>query len=172
MSRSRWGIGLAVLGVVAALGAVIVGAPSGAQASPAQQDDRAALLAQIDAAEQRWSSQGIGSYRIEVRRVNSIWHAQWNTVVVKDGQVAEQSSRCTRAPAESQHCRLQPFDAAQYTVPGLFATARAIVQDADPDAMIRIAFDDAAGYPRSIFTDRPQVTDDDQGWGVETLTPL
>jgi hypothetical protein len=134
-------------------------------------DDKDNLRAQVDQAEQQWNGQGITSYRIVVRRINSIWHAQTNTIVVVDGQVTEQSSTCVRAPMEMSACQVRPIDPVEYTVPGLFATARALI-DKQPLDALTFRFDNVYGFPKSMLSDRADVHDDDEGWAVESLTAL
>jgi hypothetical protein len=142
-----------------------------AASSLAFADEKDVLRTQIDQAEQQWNGQGITSYRIVVRRINSIWHAQTNTIIVVNGQVTEQSSTCITAPAEPQPCRIRAFDPTEFTVPGLFATARALTEKYQPDALT-FRFDDVYGFPKSMLSNRPNVTDDDEGWGVESFTAL
>jgi type II secretory pathway pseudopilin PulG len=188
----RWLIGfvaLGVLGIVAILGALIV-APrllpaqdsraaeiqrrEDEQAAINQQSaaERAALRRQLDEAEQRWNRQGITSYRIVVRDVQSTWHLQWNTVVVRNGQVTGRTGRCIRAPAEVGECEVRPFDPGKYTVPGLFATAHRLLDNAGPGDVIKITYDDVYGYPRTMLNDHPPIVHADGFAEVESLTPL
>ena len=161
-----WLLALVVLGALVGLGSVL-DVPGRVRAAY----DRAGLRKQADDAEQRWNDQGLDSYQIVVRRVDATWQLQWNTIVVRDGQVVESSSRCERTPAGPQMCRVQPFDPGEYTVPGLFVTARDLFAK-HPATTVGVTFDQTYGYPREMFSDRPGVTDDTQMWAVESLTPL
>src|SRR5581483_7550797 len=79
--------------------------------------------AQIDAAEREWVATSIRSYTITVQDA-SFRHVQTNTITVENGSIFSQSATCMDAPAEPPPCKVDPFTAADYTVPGLFAWAR------------------------------------------------
>ena len=111
MRWRRWtarGIGLLVLVALV----TVSGALSQAAGQALQDDPRAELRRQMDEAEQRWQASGITSYQIVVRRLNGPWQIQWNTVVVRDGQIVESSARCGRALAGPDRCQVQPFEPA------------------------------------------------------------
>lgn len=129
------------------------------------------LMAQIGQAERRWQDQGIESYRLEVRFVRSIWHAQSHLVTVRDGAVVEESASCVPAPTESGKCEVEPFNAAEYTVPGLFTQARARAQ-VDEGQWTSVAFDPTYSFPSQISFDNPEVYDEDMAWIVLTFEVL
>jgi Family of unknown function (DUF6174) len=166
MRHRRWLLALIGLGTLVVLGTV-VGVPGLVRA----EYERVGLRKQADDAEQRWNAEGINSYQIVVRRVDATWQLQWNTIVVRDGQVTESSSRCARTPAGPEMCRVQPFNPGEYTVTGLFVTARDLLAK-HPTTTVGVRYNEAYGYPREMFSDRPNVTDDTQMWAVESLTPL
>jgi hypothetical protein len=129
------------------------------------------LLAEIDQAEQRWQDQGIDDYRLEVLVVNSIWHAQTHQLTVRDGLVVEQSAFCIPAPFEAGKCTVEPFDAAAYTIPGLFAQARAKAQQ-DQGQWTELVFDPTYSFPSRIAYDHPEILDEDNNWQVKAFEPL
>ena len=104
-------------------------------------------------------------------RVQSIWHAETYSVTVRSGQVTEQSAFCIPAPFEAGKCTVQPFDAKDYTVPGLFAIARSQARIAE-GKWTKITFDPIYGFPSVIAYDDPQVYDDDTMWGVKLFELL
>lgn len=112
--------------------------------------------AQIDAAERQWVATSIVSYRISVQDA-SFWHAQINTITVENGRVANQSATCIDTPGGPRPCKVDPFTASDYTVPGLFAWARSSI--AQPNLSVRIMFDPDYGFPRAIGTDIPNASD-------------
>lgn len=132
------------------------------------------LVGQVEKAERLWEAQSIASYRIQVSHGRGTWHFQTHTITVKDGQVVEQSAACTTAPMETamgKECEVEPFDAEEYTVPGLFATARSLAE-AHPDQGVEIEFDSTYCFPRRIRFDLPDVIDEDEGWGVGSFEVL
>ena len=131
----------------------------------------ASLADSIAQAERKWQAQGISSYRIRVRRVQSIWHAQTYSVTVQSGQVVEQSAFCIPAPFEAGKCTVEPFDGKDYTVPGLFSAARSQAKIVG-GKWTKIIFDEMYSFPKVISYDDPQVYDDDRMWGVESFEVL
>jgi hypothetical protein len=124
----------------------------------------------IDKAEGEWQALGITSYRIEVM-VASIWHAQTYKLTVREGEVVEESASCIPAPTESGVCEVQPFDAADYTVPGLFEYARskAIFEGGK---FTQITFDPNYSFPVKVFFDNPDIIDEESSWRVTTFEVL
>jgi hypothetical protein len=127
-----------------------------------------ALVEQIAQAEQRWAQQQIASYSITVIQVNSLWHAQTQTITVTDGVVTGQAAFCTPAPLEGRTCEVAAFDATEYTVPGLFATARSYAARGGGQ-QLAVSFDPTYGYPARMRVDDPEAIDDDIGWAVESF---
>jgi hypothetical protein len=74
----------------------------------------------VDQMERAWSEQTIAAYRIEVLVVRSVWHAQSHQITVRDNQVESATASCIPAPTEAGKCRVEAFNAEEYTVPGLF----------------------------------------------------
>lgn len=126
---------------------------------------------QIDQAEKGWQRQAITSYRIEVLHVRSVWHAQTNVITVRDGQVAEWSGSCIPAPAEMGECTVQEIDPDDYTVAGLLATARRLI-DNQPPENLEITLDPDYRFPRTIDFDIPEVVDEDNYWEVQSFEIL
>jgi Family of unknown function (DUF6174) len=122
------------------------------------------LLAQIDQTEQKWQAQHIARYRIQVQHVESIWHLQVYTITVEDGNVVAQSATCSPAPMEGHECKVHPFDANDYTVAGLFATARSAAKSTRGG--VTVTFDQTRGFPQSISSAPPDLVDADNSWRV------
>lgn len=131
----------------------------------------ASLTAQIDGAERKWQRQGIESYRLEVLYARSTWHAQYHQITVRSGEVVEESAHCIPAPAEAGECEVEPFNAEDYTVPGLFSLARSEVQRAQGQ-YTQIEFDPTYGFPGKISFDNPEAVDEELVWRVTTFEVL
>jgi hypothetical protein len=128
------------------------------------------LGSQIDAAQSQWQAKNVRSYQISVMRVNSIWHAQTNVVVVKDGAVVDKSATCVPAPFEGKTCTVQEFNADEFTIDGLFKTAREIVSQNQGNREVKITFDETFHFPATIVSDDPKAVDDDSMWRVVSFT--
>lgn len=120
-------------------------------------------LNELERAEAKWEREGIRGYSILVE-VGGFWHMQRYAVVVRDGEVVDSSTTCIVAPGESPPCQAAPFDPEEFTVPGLFAIARA--QLASSEEWTTVEYDTKYGYPRSIRYDNPQIADEEQIWNV------
>lgn len=129
------------------------------------------VRSQIETAQAQWQAKNVRSYRISVLRVNSIWHAQTNTILVKDGAVVDHSATCVPAPFEGKTCTVREFSADEFTVDGLFKTARAAADNNAANREIKITFDETFHFPDHISTDDPKATDDDSLWRVVAFTP-
>jgi hypothetical protein len=127
--------------------------------------------AQITLRQQQWNAQDIRNYRISVLKVQSIWHAQTNTLTVADGNIIDQSAVCTPAPFEGRSCTVQAFDPEEFTVPGLFATALKYAPESAKH-QLRVTFDEKLHYPTTISRDDPNATDDDTLWRVTSFEIL
>jgi len=125
----------------------------------------------IGSKESQWRQHSIQNYRIAVQKVQSIMHVQTNTVTVENGKVSAQSAECTPAPFERSGCTVQPFDANEFTVDGLFATARALGAESARN-QLRVEFDETYAFPRMISRDVAEVTDDETLWRVVEFQPL
>lgn len=126
----------------------------------------------VEQAERRWQQQGIASYRIEVLVIRSIWHAQSYQITVQDGVVVDQSASCIPAPIEAGKCKVEPFQADAYTVPGLFAKASSLFQDDSAKTWGKISFDPTYGFPNLISFNNPNAMDDDWSWRVTSFEVL
>lgn len=75
----------------------------------------------------------------------------------------ESSATCITAPLEfGRECTVQPFEAADFTVAGLFARARALVGE----KWARVAFDSKYYFPTTVGFDDPEVYDEEWSWKV------
>ncbi len=128
------------------------------------------LQAQIGFAEQRWHTQHIPRYRIQVQQMSSIWHLQRYTITVQNGDVVDQSATCIPAPMEGRECKIHPFTAKDYTVSGLFETAQSMAQSTSGGVTITLA--PTYGFPSSIDSAPPNVVDGDQSWRVISFEVL
>ena len=128
------------------------------------------LQKEIEQAEQRWAEQGVDDYRIVVV-TSSIWHMQIHDIIVRDSQVAESSATCEPAPVELGKCEVQPFNAEEYTVPGLFARARWLAGSRDAQYG-QIEFDATYSFPARMFFDHPETIDEEWAWRVEAFAVL
>jgi len=132
------------------------------------------LVAQVRRAERRWQRSDIDSYRIEVSLRSGSWHYQTHVVTVRNGEVVDASASCVTAPMETalgKECEVEDFDPGTYTVPGLFALARALAE-ANPGGAVEIDFADTYGFPRWISYDLADVVDGDQAWSVGAFEVL
>ncbi len=128
------------------------------------------LQAQIGLAEQQWQAQHIARYRIQVQQMSAIWHLQRYVITVQNGAVVDQSSTCIPAPIEGRECKVLPFAAEDYTVAGLFETARSMAQS--ELGGVTITFDPTYGFPSLIDSAPPGVIDGDQSWRVLSFEVL
>lgn len=126
---------------------------------------------QINSKENQWREKNIRRYRISVLKAQATWHAQTNTLTVEDGKVTEQSATCTPAPSEGRTCTVQPFDTDEFTVDGLFKTARTLGSES-AKYQLRVTFDDTYFFPSTISRDVKEVVDDEAFWRVVSFEPL
>lgn len=128
-------------------------------------------VAQITSQQNQWQAQNVRRYRISVLKVQAIWHAQTNTITVEDGRVIDQSATCTPAPFEGRSCEVQPFDANEFTVEGLFRTALALAPESEK-YQLRVTFDEQYHFPTTISSDQKQLVDDEMVRRVVSFRPL
>lgn len=126
--------------------------------------------AEISEREAQWAEKRPAAYRIEVLHVESIWHAQTVELAVEGHEVTSASAFCTPAPFEGSACEVQPYDPDDFTVEGLFLTARALTEGPGADHG-SIRFDDEFGYPVFISFDDPDLYDEDTLWRVTRFEP-
>lgn len=128
-------------------------------------------VAQITAQQQLWRAQNVRRYRISVMKIQAIFHAQTNTITVEDGRVVDQYATCTPAPFEGRECKVQPFDADEFTVDGLFQTALAAAPES-AKYQLRVDFDERYHFPKFISRDQKELVDDETAWRVVAFQPL
>jgi hypothetical protein len=126
---------------------------------------------QIQSKQSQWREKNIRNYRISVMKVQAIFHAQTNTITVQDGQVTDQSAVCTPAPFEGRECKIQEFDANEFTVDGLFKTALMYASES-AKYQLRVTFDEQYHFPTTISRDEKEVVDDELFWRVIAFEPL
>ena len=122
-------------------------------------------IEQLDQAEQKWTAQGITSYRIEVLVVSSVWHAQSHQITVQSNQVVDGQAGCIPAPMEPGVCEVRAYVAKDYMVPGLFALARSAIQS-EQTAGVQITYDPSYGFPSQVSYNDPELVDEDWSWQV------
>jgi hypothetical protein len=128
-------------------------------------------VAQIKSRQNQWRQKNIRRYRIAVLKIQSIFHAQTNTLVVEDGKVVEQSATCIPAPYEGRECKIQEFDPNEFTVEGLFNTALKYAPESASTKLV-VTFDDTYHFPTTISRDNEIAIDDEAFWRVESFEPL
>lgn len=129
------------------------------------------LTDEIDNLEEQWLEQAITSYEIEVLRVDSIWHAQSQRITVQEGAVVDASATCIPGPVEGRECEVRAFNADDFTVAGLFATARTMAQRGDGE-WTKIEYDEQYGFPVRISYNDPEILDEDTSWQVKHFALL
>ncbi len=116
----------------------------------------------LDWAEARWLALNVNTYHIQVQAV-SLWHVQTHDIVVRGGQADDSAATCMTAPLEfGNECRVQTFEPADFTVPGLFAKARTLAGE----KWAKIAFDAKYAFPSVIGFNDPEIYDEEWGWAV------
>ncbi|UCC87725.1 MAG: hypothetical protein JSV81_00040 [Anaerolineales bacterium] len=126
---------------------------------------------QVEQMERAWLDQKITSYRIEVLVIRSIWHAQSHQVTVRDNQIESATASCIPAPIEAGKCKVETFNAEDYTVAGLFrkAHSEAESQEATPT---KITYDPTYHFPQQMSYDDPNMVDEDWSWQVTAFEVL
>jgi hypothetical protein len=112
----------------------------------------------------------VDDYRIEVQHMQSIWHLEIYTITVRNGQIVESESRCVPAPFEGSTCVSRTFEASDFTLNGLFATANDLAARY-PD-YVTVTYDETYGFPIAIHYNDPQIVDEDRHWQVLSFEPL
>lgn len=128
-------------------------------------------LSLIGLRESQWRKHAVRDYRIAVQKVQGVMHAQTNTITVRDNRVTAQSAECAPAPFERSGCAVQPFDPNEFTVEGLFATARRLGGESAKN-QLRVEFDATYSFPRLISRDVAEIADDETLWRVVEFQPL
>ena len=126
---------------------------------------------QLEQAELRWKGQKITNYRIEVLVVDSVWNAQAHQIMVQNNAVVNATAYCIPAPTEAGKCKVRSFTAEEYTIPGLFAQARANLKSQQVQ-WIEITYDPTYGFPSQITFDNPDIIDEDWTWRVTSFETL
>lgn len=127
----------------------------------------------LETAEQKWQAQGINSYEIEVRDL-TLWHLQNIRITVEEGVIVAQSATCEPSLlnfSSSGECVVQPFEAEQYTVPGLFELARRY-NEGELREHSNITFDETYGFPTMISYTNSELLDADHSWTVISFQAL
>jgi hypothetical protein len=118
---------------------------------------------EIERAERKWNRKQISSYRMKVR-VWRFWDDQSYAVVIHEGKVVDSSSTCVPA-GSSEPCCTACFKPEDFTVPGLFAAARAKA------SMAKITFNPYYGFPSKINYNNTALADEEEEWIVLEFQP-
>lgn len=128
-------------------------------------------ILQIQGEQRQWRDKNVPNYRISVLKVQAIFHAQTNTITVRDGKVSDQSAFCTPAPFEGRACQVQEFDPDEFTVEGLFETALKYAPESAKNQLL-VDFDEEYHYPTRISRDDKDAIDDELLWRVVAFEPI
>ena len=139
----------------------------------AEQDNRgeqiAAWLTELEAAEVRWEANPVSNYEIEVLYVESTRQIiQFHTITVANGIVVAEERRCRD---QFLNCIFAEIAAERFTIPGLFQTARAALEnDEVNDAGGGFDFHETYGFPQRIALHSPGANSLPWYWQVESFT--
>ena len=90
-------------------------------------EQMAAWLTELDEAEAQWKANPVENYQIELLYVESPKQViQIHTVTVADGAVVDEAVRCSD---QAPNCIFSDIPTERLTIPGLFQTARAALQN-------------------------------------------
>jgi hypothetical protein len=119
----------------------------------------------------KWNVRKIANYRIEVLVRGSTWHAQYYLLTVNNNVVVDSTSRCIVAPAENGKCQVNPYNADDYKVSGIFEKATSEIESDDIN-WLTIGYDPTYGFPKYISFFDPSVMDSDWLWAVTSFEEL
>jgi hypothetical protein len=125
----------------------------------------------VDPMEQAWLDQKIASYRIEVLVIRSIWHAQSYQITVRDNQIESATASCIPAPIEAGKCKVETFNAEDYTVAGLFRKAHS-TSESRQATPAKITYDATYHFPQQMSYNDPNMVDEDWSWRVTAFEVL
>lgn len=133
---------------------------------PAQHSEPTPTPEPINQAKQKWQEHNISNYHIVVVS-KSIWHNHTYRITVKNGEVVEQSATCIHGAMESRldECEIPPFNADDYTVPGIFALTESL-------EWIEVTFNPQYGFPQKISHDVPDTIDEEFTLQVDVFEVL
>ncbi len=126
---------------------------------------------QLNIQETKWNSMDIENYRIEVLVRSSVWHAQYYLLTVKNNIIIDSTSRCIVAPLENGKCTVNPYNAEDYLIPGLFSKAASAIES-DDIQWIEIGYDPSYGFPKYISYFNASISDSDWLWGVTSFEEI
>ena len=118
----------------------------------------------LDEAQRKWTAQGIGHYRLTVRHVESIWHMQTYEMEVNGSDIVHLAT-CSPAPSEGGTCEVKEYDPTDYTIAGLFDTAKNLLEGKYMK-WVEVEYDEEYGFPVFIMLDDPDILDEDNAWKV------
>lgn len=127
------------------------------------------LAQALDSAAAAWNALGIDSYSITLEEI-TVWNGLALRMVVLDGEPQSLEAEC-RTGWMRGPCGLWPIATRDYTVPGLFARARAAAA-VDWGWQSVLTLDAASGIPLEIFYDEELTADEEWQVIVSGLTLL
>ena len=146
-----------------------------APATPSKEDLNDQLEATITRESELWSALKIDSYQLTAKH-SSVWANYMITIKVKANEITDSEITCGDALLEedSSACNEYVSDVSpeRYTVPGLFEELKTSRQSFEPPELadlitsswsesVAITFDPQYHFPRKIFYDIPEVSDDE-----------
>lgn len=124
-----------------------------------------------DAQADKWAAQNITSYQIQVTEI-SLWNIQTHTVTVKDGVITEEFATCQPSLLSFDGtCQIEPYEAENFTVPGLFALAQRFMEQ-DNGEWTTITYNETYYFPADIAYNNPDIYDEEVSWRVDSFEPL
>lgn len=124
-----------------------------------------------DAQADKWAAQNITSYQIQVTEI-SLWNIQTHTVTVKDGVITEEFATCQPSLLSFDGtCQIEPYEAENFTVPGLFALAQRFMEQ-DNGEWTTITYNETYYFPTDISYNNPDIYDEEVSWRVDLFEPL
>ncbi|HEX2915515.1 MAG TPA: DUF6174 domain-containing protein [Chloroflexia bacterium] len=142
------------------------------------------ILAELDNANQKWQQQNIKSYYLEVLYWRDYFQDKTvYKITVKDNHVKTQSATITPTlERKGEAPTLSSFNANDFTIPALFETARSLAAgnlqkssliDQNPQkSRLQIKYDSVYGFPRQVYIESLDKTDNWTKWEVLTFQVL
>lgn len=124
--------------------------------TPSATPTEIAPIENLESAERAWEALGADEYWITVI-YGSAWDGMELTLRVRGDAVMELRATCQPAPLGG--CFLQRIDPREYTVPGLLAQARELLERDDAE-WARVTFDNEAPFITHLSYDHPEIYDE------------
>jgi hypothetical protein len=130
------------------------------------------LTVQLDEAEAAWQALHITDYTLTMVSA-SMWTGITVTTTVQGGIITDQEVLCDPSLlGEATGSDCAPDEPEDFTVPGLFATARETIQTTEFPEYFGLVFDPVYYFPSSASYDYPEAIDEEWGWWVKSFEVL